>query len=739
MTNNSGRQGNDRHRDLSGAWVATRPTESLRRAYPDADHDDSDWAPIEVPGLWRHHDDFVDAEELLYRTKFSTPQHRDGTRVWLGFGGICYQSDVWLDGTYLGDTEGYFAPHVFEITEHATEQTEHTLALEVSCRRPSDLTAKRNITGVLQHWDNISADLNPGGIWRKVWIEETGPIRISALRVTVVEADAERAIIAFHATLDSVATHTVELKTFVDASTAAVGTGSVAHLSDEHVLSAGENQLEWRVAVEQPDLWWPRSLGEPTMHDVRVEVRLAGITSHIRKRRIGLRSIELRNWIASINGERLQLKGTNIGPLKADLSSVTPADIERTLNTVIGLGLDIVRVHGHVEPVEFYRAADRLGVLVWQDFPLQWGYAKGIRAQAERQAQQMVNLLAHHPSIVVWCGHNEPVALDARAGHRPDVEPQRRFFSRSALQHELPSWNRTVLDRAVKRAIRSADASRPVIAHSGVLPHPPQLDGTDSHLYFGWYQGSIDGLADLARKIPRLVRFVSEFGAQSVPDLDSIGCGSLAALAPHQIDWDDLASRFGLQVDIALARIPANRYATFGEWAEATRWYQSEVITRQVETLRRLKYRPNGGFMQFHLADDLPSMSTSIIDHLGNELPGADALRAACRPVLPLADPLPPVIAPGATQRQRLYVVSDLRYPIDDARLDVTLRSSEGERRWRFNGAVAQDDVVKIGDISWALPATAGDIELKLSLTSEGLSVVNRYSTRVDPSAGHRR
>ena len=44
-----------------------------------------------------------------------------------------------------------------------------------------------------------------------------------------------------------------------------------------------------------------------------------------------------------------------------------------------------------------------------------------------------------------------------------------------------------MLDRSVKRALEQADGTRPVIAHSGVLPHPPQLDGTDSHLYFGWY------------------------------------------------------------------------------------------------------------------------------------------------------------------------------------------------------------------------------------------------------------
>ena len=58
----------------------------------------------------------------------------------------------------------------------------------------------------------------------------------------------------------------------------------------------------------------------------------------------------------------------------------------------------------------------------------------------------------------------------------------------------LPSWNKDVLDRSVARALRKADPTRPVDPHSGVLPGVGTL-GTDSHLYFGWYHGRMDGLA----------------------------------------------------------------------------------------------------------------------------------------------------------------------------------------------------------------------------------------------------
>ena len=54
--------------------------------------------------------------------------------------GVFYTSDVWLDGTYLGDTEGYFFPHQFEVTDTLAGRSEHALAVEVACPRPTDLT-----------------------------------------------------------------------------------------------------------------------------------------------------------------------------------------------------------------------------------------------------------------------------------------------------------------------------------------------------------------------------------------------------------------------------------------------------------------------------------------------------------------------------------------------------------------------------------------------------------------------
>ena len=136
---------------------------------------------------------------------------------------------------------------------------------------------------------------------------------------------------------------------------------------------------------------------------------------------------------------------------------------------------------------------------------------------------------------------------------------------------ELPTFNRTVLDRAIAKTLRRADGTRPVVPHSGVWPHLPQLDGTDTHVYFGWYHGDERDLPRFLGAIPRMARFVTEFGAQSVPDTADF-------LEPERwpdLDWERITERHKIQKTIFDKRVPPADFATFEGWREATQQYQA--------------------------------------------------------------------------------------------------------------------------------------------------------------------
>ena len=129
-----------------------------------------------VPGHWRAEPELATSDgPILYRRRFDGPPPEPGRRRWLTFNGIFYQADVWLDGAYLGDPEGYFFPHSFDITALSRLGDHHVLAVEVACNDEQGTRGRRNITGLFQHSEAVDRDWNPGGLWRPCSSTTPGP------------------------------------------------------------------------------------------------------------------------------------------------------------------------------------------------------------------------------------------------------------------------------------------------------------------------------------------------------------------------------------------------------------------------------------------------------------------------------------------------------------------------------------------------------------------------------------
>jgi beta-mannosidase len=712
--------------DLGGAWLAAVSNDDLRRAMTDPAFDDSAWARIDVPGHWYSHPDFTGVDgPVLYRHRFDASPPDDGKRSFLTFDGIFYQGDVWLDNEYLGDTEGYFFPHTFEVTDALRARAEHVLAVEVACPPPEDRRAKRTLTGVFQHWDCIDPAWNPGGIWAGVGLRETGPVRIRYTKVLCREANEDRATLELEAELDTPEPIAVTVVTRVVRD--GMADPATVNVSDQD-LAAGTNIVRWRVAVERPALWWPWALGEQPLYRVEIDVHAGsgpGDGSEPSDGRVlvtGLRQVRVRNFIATVNGERLFLKGINCAPTRRALAEATKSEFERDVALARQAGLDLLRVHAHISRPEFYAAADRDGMLIWQDLPLQWGYSQ-VRRQAAAQARQAVNLLGHHPSIAVWCGHNEPLKI----GVAPGGSLAPRAVARLAAGMVLPSYNKTALDRSIKRALERADGSREVVAHSGVVPHPAW--GTDSHFYYGWYHGDERDFPRALARLPVLARFVSEFGAQAVPETADF-------LRPERwpdLDWEKLEAHHCLQGAIFSTRVPPSAYPTFDGWKKATQDYQATVLRHHIETLRRLKYRPTGGFCVFMLGDAQPAVTWSVLDHERVPKAGYWAVADACAPVIVVADRPAPLYRAGERIVLDVHAVSDLRLPLAGVTAEAVLHWPGGRQAWRFSGDIGADACVRIGRLNHVLgrDTPTGPLTLELSLRWDDGQATNSYLSRV--------
>jgi len=699
--------------DLSGSWRIHPAEGDLHQRFVASGFADDHWDRAEVPGHWRRVPGYEDFDgPMLYRHTF-TGARTDaaaGARRFLVLDGVFYFGDVWLDETYLGATEGYFMPHAFDITELTRHRDEHALAVEVACPRQEDPTAKRLITGVFSHWDTMDPEWNPGGLWRPVRVVATGPVRIARTRCTCVEATEARGRLALDVTLDAAVPGTATV-------TATVRGPGCEMVTERTVsLAAGDNQFNWPIDVERPPRWWPRRLGPQPLCDVELVVSFGDDPQSVSDScafRTAFREVRLDRWIFHVNGERLYVMGSNQPPTRMALADATPEELRRDVELALSANLDMLRVHAHVTRDEFYTRADERGLLLWQDFPLQWGYARGLRSSAVQQARAMVDQLAHHPSIALWCAHNEPLALTILPGE--EVTPG--VMARLATSMFLPSWNKDVLDRSITRAITKADPTRPVDRASGVMAGP-FTGGTDAHWYLGWYHGGMGGLASTLRRWPRQARFVTEFGAQAVPNTTDF----IDASQWPELDWDHLQHRHALQHLMFERHVAPSHYATLDEWRTATQEYQAALLQLQCEDLRRIKYRPTGGFLQFCFADGHDAVTWSVLDVEREPKLGFVALRDACRPVLPMLDP----------RTGDVHVANELRDALHGAIITVTI----GSHIWRFEGDVAPDSVTFVGSVGIVRDVEAATVRLEHSRTR---TVDNHYNAAVIAGAHDQR
>ncbi len=188
--------------EMDGRWVACAATDDVRRFGVGLDYDDADWDEVVVPGHWQQTPAFSTSDgPLMYRHRFVCDPPGDGRRRWITLDGLMYQADTWLDGAYLGDSEGYFFPHSFDVTAFVEDRRRTRAGGRGRLFTPDGRPHQHHRRAA--DWDGLPHGWNPGGLWRKVRMYDTGSTRIDRLRVLCRDADDRRAHVVLSATFDS--------------------------------------------------------------------------------------------------------------------------------------------------------------------------------------------------------------------------------------------------------------------------------------------------------------------------------------------------------------------------------------------------------------------------------------------------------------------------------------------------------------------------------------------------------
>ena len=279
-------------------------------------------------------------------------------RTYLDFSGVLSRTDVWVNGTRVADrtqTAGAYTRHDLDITAQIHTGS-NAIAFKVYPNNPND-----DLTMGWIDWAQTPPDQNMG-IVRDVLVRRSGPVALRGAHVVT------------NLTLPSL--DHVNLTAKVDVrndSTAAVTTtvaGSVAGvpISQSVSLAAKEKKTVTFpvVGLDNPNVWWPAGMGGQPLYALDLTATTAGTPSDSVHESFGVRDVKAPlnssgGRAYSVNGRPFLVKGGGWSPdLFLRWNATYAAD---KLKYVRDLGLNTVRLEGHIEPDEFFDLADQLGIL----------------------------------------------------------------------------------------------------------------------------------------------------------------------------------------------------------------------------------------------------------------------------------------------------------------------------------------------------------------------------------------
>jgi beta-galactosidase len=308
------------------------------------------------------------------------------------------------------------------------------------------------------------------------------------------------------------------VNTVADASGATVAQGS-----SSLALKAGARG-EFRQnlpAVARPHLWSP---DDPYLYRVTTEIfdgeRLLDRTTNP----LGFRWFEFdaqRGF--SLNGSKLQLKGTNRHQDFQGLGSALTNDLHvRDMEIIKEMGANFVRLAHYPQDPAVLEAADRLGLLIWEEIPVVNYITPGpeFEANVHDMLRDMIRQHHNHPSVILWGIMNEVFLWSpegARIGRQNDTTYMRGVRDFAAAENRL---------------VKAEDPTRPttMAIHgsadydlSGVAEVTDVLGVNE---YSGWYSGVFEGFGrGLDRRHaahPDQPLLVSEYGAENDERVNSL-------------------------------------------------------------------------------------------------------------------------------------------------------------------------------------------------------------------------
>ncbi|HXI69823.1 MAG TPA: beta-galactosidase GalA [Verrucomicrobiae bacterium] len=376
------------------------------RGAASAKFDDSGWRKLNLPHDWAVEAPFDErgsgshgykavgkkfpgSSVGWYRKSFVIPASDSGRRISVDFDGVFRDSQVWVNGFYLGREASGYSSFSYDINDYLNYGGTNVIAVRV------DATLEEG-------WFYEGA-----GIYRHVWLTKTTPLHVARYGTFVTtEVKKNSADVTARVTVnnDQSTNAAFEIKQVIlDTDGKTVATGTLKMLS----LAPGESrEFSSLLDVPHPKLW---SCETPYLHKLVTTIHQGDTIVDQCETTFGIRTLR---WAANegffLNGQRVQLKGTCNHQDHAGIGAALPDGVnEFRLEQLKKMGSNAIRTSHNAPTPELLNMCDRLGMLVMDE-----NREYGINPQQLDGLKRLILRDRNHPCVIIWSLGNEEWSIE---------------------------------------------------------------------------------------------------------------------------------------------------------------------------------------------------------------------------------------------------------------------------------------------------------------------------------------
>ncbi|WEA03197.1 glycoside hydrolase family 2 TIM barrel-domain containing protein [Mucilaginibacter sp. SJ] len=401
-----------------------------------------------------------------YKKSFAGNNAWKGKQVYIYFDGVYKNSEVWINGHYLGKRPNGFISFQYELSPYLKLNGTNIIAVKAD---HSEFADSRWYTG--------------SGIYRNVYLIVKDKVHIAPWDVAFSTPNVSAAKATVKVKVNITNSKVIDAAVLVKVNLLDERGKTTVSLQKQAIVKPGKHEVEFDQQISSPQLW---DAEKPNLYKLEVSLNRNGKRTDEITQAVGIRSIRFdKDKGFFLNDKSTKLKGVCIHDDAGALGVAVPREVwVRRLKLLKDAGVNSLRLSHNPHADYLYDLCDKMGFLVmdeafdeWEVGKNKWvagwnvgtpsknGYHEYFKEWADRDVADMVLRARNHPCVIMWSIGNEidypndPYTHEVlNTGRNPQI------YGKGYLPDHPPASGLTPIAKQLVKAVKAVDQTRPVTA-----------------------------------------------------------------------------------------------------------------------------------------------------------------------------------------------------------------------------------------------------------------------------------